>query len=77
MNQRPAKLKQHIGAKDRGGVISVYDLKQFLDQAVVELEKRGEVEAATRFEIFRDYVVDDIIELNKSFSFNRGISLGL
>lgn len=57
--------------------ISAHDLQTFLDQAVEALTSKGEIEAAVRFEIFRDYITEDVITKRKPFTFNRGISLGL
>lgn len=77
MNQRPAKLKTHMGLNDKGVTLSAYDLVDFLTQAVEAFEKRGDEDVAARFEIMRDYVKEDVIELKKPLSFNAGISLGL
>lgn len=77
MNQRPGVFKQPMSSSDKGVTISAHSLVDFLTQAVEAFEKRGEDDVATRFEIFRDYVKEDVIENKKTFSFNAGISLGL
>lgn len=76
MNQRPANMKSSMASGDRK-TISAHDLLTFLDNAVTDLESKGEVEAATRFEIFRDYVKEDVIDGTKKFGYDGGVSLGL
>ena len=57
--------------------ISTHDLIKFLDNAIQSLENKGEIEAATRFEIFRDYVAEDVLANKKPLDFDGGRSLGL
>ena len=57
MNQRPAKT--HAAGLRDGDTITIGSLVKFCREAKNELEKAGEEDAALRFEIFTDWLLND------------------
>jgi len=58
MMQRPGKMKPAT-LRDPSDQISLVSLIRFLDKAEKELRDSGEQESADRFEIFRQYLLED------------------
>lgn len=66
MNQRPAKT--HAAAGNDRQSIDLSNLIKFVSTARVALEQEGEEEAALRFELFEDYLRNDVAN-GKPFGF--------
>lgn len=74
MNQRPGKTHS-AAATDTRHSIDLGALIKFAAQARVALEEAGEDDAALRFELFEDYLRNDVVN-GKLFGFTyRSIGL--
>lgn len=58
MNQRKGRMHK-AAATDRSERVDLADLLKVLNAAMVQLDIDGESDAALRFEIFRDYLLND------------------
>lgn len=75
MNQRRGKTHAASGA-DNGTTVNLQGLIRAVRDCQAALEAQGEEDSALRFEIFGDYLAEDVAEKGKPITFTTRM-LGL
>lgn len=75
MNQRKGKMHAASGF-DAGHKVDLQQLIRTVRDAQSDLEKAGEEDSALRFEIFGDYLEEDVAQKGKPLTYNARM-LGL
>lgn len=74
-NQRGGRFHAAAMNDEGGGNITLKDLITFVDKAQAALEDSGESDAALRFEIFGDYLKEDVASGQRFQFSNKALGL--